>query len=247
MFPQPRDDLSLLYRYQSNGDLTARDELVTRYLPLVKRLAKRYSYTSEPLDDLSQVGAIALLKAIDRFRPDRGSSFRAYAVPTIVGEMRRHFRDTGWSVHIPRALQERARDAGAAVNDLSAKHGRSPTIAEIAESMHVTREEVIEALEARLAYDAASLDGAVRTDEGGEALADRLGAEDASFEQVEARAMLESTLHGMPARERVMVHLRFAEDMSQSEIAKTIGVSQMHVSRLLRRALKRMEAATTAA
>src|SRR3954454_109300 len=148
MFSQRRDDQSLLYRYHAHNDLAARDDLVERYLPLVKRLARRYSYTSEPLDDLSQVGAIALLKAIDRFRPDRGSSFRAYAVPTIVGEMRRHFRDTGWSVHIPRALQERARDAGAAVNDLSAKYGRSPTIAEIAESMEVSREEVIEALEA---------------------------------------------------------------------------------------------------
>src|SRR3954454_6150855 len=127
MFSQRRDDQSLLYRYHAHNDLTARDDLVERYLPLVKRLARRYSYTSEPLDDLSQVGAIALLKAIDRYQPGKGSSFRAYAVPTIVGEMRRHFRDTGWSVHIPRALQERAGLAGNALTALTAELGRSPT------------------------------------------------------------------------------------------------------------------------
>lgn len=247
MDSQPRDEQSLLYRYRSSNDLAARDELVRRYLPLVKRLARRYAYTSEPLDDLCQVGAIALLRAIDRFRPDRGGSFKAYAVPTIVGEMRRHFRDTGWSVHIPRALQERAQAAGTALTALTASLGRSPTIAEIAEWMDLTREEAIEALEARMAYDAASLDASSRAGADEEdGWIHRLGTVDGGFEQIEARAMLEVTLRSMPARERVMVHLRFEEDMSQSEIAKTVGVSQMHVSRLLRRAIERLQAAAEA-
>lgn len=245
MHSQPGDDQSLLSRYHLNNDLAARDELVKRYLPLVKRLAKRYGYTTEPLDDLCQVGAIALLNAVERFEPGKGASFKAFAVPTIVGEMRRHFRDTGWSVHLPRALQERARDAGIAVNALSAELGRSPTIAEIADWMSITREEAIEALEARTAYDAASLDAPSRPDGAdGEAenWIDRLGAEDERFERIEAAAVIERTLRAMPPRERVLVHLRFTEDMSQSEIAKAVGVSQMHVSRLLRRALERLQA-----
>src|SRR6476469_10406281 len=128
--------------YHSQPDLAARDELVQRYLPLVRSLAKRYSYTSEPLDDLCQVGAMALCKAIDRYRPGCGASFKAYAVPTIVGELRRHFRDTGWALHIPRSLQERARALGVALNDLSARLGRSPTIAELAASTGMSREDV---------------------------------------------------------------------------------------------------------
>lgn len=248
MDSHPRDERSLLLRYKQSNDIAARDELVQRYLPLVKRLAKRYSYTTEPLEDLCQVGAIALLHAMDRFEPSRGSSFKAYAVPTIVGEMRRHFRDTGWSVHIPRALQERAQAAGTALTTLTARLGRSPTIAEISEWMGLTHEEAIEALEARMAYDAASLEASSRVDadDESEAWINRLGAEDGGFEQIEAREMLERTLRAMPARERVMVHLRFEEDMSQSEIAKTIGVSQMHVSRLLRRAIERLQQAAEA-
>src|SRR5580765_2485530 len=128
VYYKPGDDGSLLRRYHSGQDLAARDELVRKYLPLIRSLAKRYSYTSEPLDDLCQVGAIALCKAIDRYRPGNGASFKAYAVPTIVGELRRHFRDTGWAIHIPRSLQERARTVGVALNELSSKLGRSPTI-----------------------------------------------------------------------------------------------------------------------
>src|SRR3954447_8498534 len=132
MYFKPGDDASLLHRYQTAQDLAARDELVRKYLPLVRNLARRYSYTSEPLDDLCQVGAMALCKAIERYRPGTGSSFKAYAVPTIVGELRRHFRDTGWALHMPRSLQELARKVGMAVNTLSTRLGRSPTIAEIA-------------------------------------------------------------------------------------------------------------------
>ena len=241
MYSKPGDDNSLLRRYQTTQDLAARDELVRKYLPLIRSLAKRYSYTSEPLDDLCQVGAMALCKAIERYSPDHGSSFKAYAVPTIVGEIRRHFRDTGWALHIPRSLQDRARALGIALNDLSAKLGRSPTIAELAESTGFTREEVIEGLEVRMAYDTTPLDapGQSSDDEG---WTSRLGAEDAALEQVEYSAVLERTMRALPERERMLLHMRFSEDLSQSEIARRVGVSQMHVSRLLRRAVARLQA-----
>lgn len=244
MYAKPGDDASLLRRYHQMQDLAARDELVRRYLPLVRSLAKRYSYTSEPLDDLCQVGAMALCKAIDRYRPGEGASFKAYAVPTIVGELRRHFRDTGWALHIPRSLQERARTVGAAVNELSSKRGRSPTIAELAESTGLSREDVIEGLEVRMAYDAKSLDSSPSDDETGWLA--RLGAEDDRFEMVEYSAVLERTMRTLPERERLLLHLRFSEDMSQSEIARHVGVSQMHVSRLLRRAVARLQAVAAA-
>jgi RNA polymerase sigma-B factor len=231
VYSRPADDASLFELYHARGDLAARDELIARHLPLVRNLARRYSYTSEPLDDLCQVGAMALLKAVERYRPERGASFRAYAIPTIVGELRRHFRDTGWALHVPRGLQDRAREAGAALAQLQASLGRSPTIAELAAARGVPREDVIEALDARLAYDATSLDGATR-----------MGAEDERFEMIEYHAMLERTLRAMPARERRILHLRFSEDMSQAEIARRVGFSQMHVSRLLRRALERLRA-----
>jgi RNA polymerase sigma-B factor len=236
-----------LDRYHSQHDLAARDELVERYLPLVKHLAKRYAYTSEPLEDLCQVGAMALLRAVERYETGKGASFQAYAVPTIVGEIRRHFRNNGWSVHVPRALQERARAVGIAVGTLSGQLGRSPTIAEIAQSMGLGSEEVIEGLEARMAYDATSLEGSVsagsRDDDG---WVHRLGAEDDRFERIDATASFERAMRAMPPRERVMIHLRFSEDLSQSEIAKRVGLSQMHVSRLLRRAIARLQAVAEA-
>jgi RNA polymerase sigma-B factor len=228
----PRDEASLFERYHSGGDIAARDELIVRYLPLVHRLARRYAYTSEPFDDLCQVGAMALMKAIDRYRAERGSSFKAYAVPTIVGELRRHFRDTGWALHIPRPLQERARAVNAALGQLQSTLGRSPTIAELAEWTKMSHEEVIEAIDARRAYDTATLDGATL-----------MGADDDRFEVAEFHAMFERTLRAMPARERMLLHLRFDEDLSQSEIARRVGFSQMHVSRLLRRAMGRLRAA----
>jgi RNA polymerase sigma-B factor len=242
VYLRPRDDESLLEFYRSDRDLAARDELVARYLPLVRKLAKRYHYTSEPLEDLCQVGAIALLRSVDRYQPGKGASFQAYAVPTIVGELRRHFRDTGWALHIPRALQERARDVGLAVGRLQAELGRSPTIAEIAESMRTSAEEVIEALEVRMAYDAESLDAPSHDGEDDAGWLGRLGEEDDRFELVEYQAMFERTMRAMPERERMLLHLRFSEDLSQSEIAKRVGFSQMHVSRLLRRAIARLQA-----
>lgn len=245
MYCKPGDDSSLLRRYQTAHDLDARDELVRKYLPLVRSLARRYSYTSEPLDDLCQVGAMALCKAIDRYRPGCGASFKAYAVPTIVGELRRHFRDTGWALHIPRSLQERARRLGIALNELSNKLGRSPTIGELAQWTGLSREDVIEGLEVRMAYDAASLDASSQNEDENAWVA-QLGAEDDSFEMVELSAVLERTMRALPERERMLLHMRFSEDMSQSEIAKRVGVSQMHVSRLLRRAVAQLQAVAAA-
>ena len=245
MYFKPGDDSSLLHRYQTAQDLAARDELVRKYLPLIRSLAKRYSYTTEPLDDLCQVGAIALCKAIDRYKPGCGASFKAYAVPTIVGELRRHFRDTGWAVHIPRSLQERARTVGVALNDLTAKLARSPTIAEIAECTGLSREDVIEGLEVRMAYDTTPLDAPSQGDDDTQ-LNSRLGAEDQALERVEYSEMLERAMRSLPERERVLLRMRFAEDLSQSEIAKRVGVSQMHVSRLLRRAVAQMQAVAAA-
>jgi RNA polymerase sigma-B factor len=241
VYYKPGDDSALLHRYHSAHDLAARDELVRKYLPLIRNLARRYSYTTEPLDDLCQVGALGLCKAIDRYRPDGGSSFKAYAVPTIVGELRRHFRDTGWALHIPRSLQERARKLGVALNELSARLGRSPTIAELAAHTGLSREDVIEGLEVRMAYDTSSLDWQGQSEDEG-ALTARLGADDDALEMVEYHAMLERTIRALPERERLLLHLRFSEDLSQSEIARRVGVSQMHVSRLLRRAMERLQA-----
>jgi RNA polymerase sigma-B factor len=244
LYYRPGDDGSLLHRYHVANDLAARDELVVKYLPLVRSLAKRYAYTSEPLEDLCQVGAMALCKAIDRYRPGQGASFKAYAVPTIVGELRRHFRDTGWALHIPRSLQERARRLGNGLSELSARLGRSPTIAELAEWSGLSREEVIEGLDVRMAYDTAPLvSPGDDEDNGWDA---RLGAEDTSYEMVEYHAVLERTMRALPERERMLLHLRFSEDLSQSEIARRVGVSQMHVSRLLRRAVARLQAVADA-
>jgi RNA polymerase sigma-B factor len=245
VYYRPGDDTSLLRRYQDGQDLAARDELVRKYLPLIRSLARRYSYTSEPVEDLCQVGAIALCKAIERYRPGHGASFKAYAVPTIVGEMRRHFRDNGWAVHIPRSLQDRARKVGVGLNELSARLGRSPTIAELADWAGLSREDVIEGLEVRMAYDTSPLDapGQTSDDEGWGA---RLGAEDDALELVEYNAVLESTMRALPERERELLHMRFSEDLSQSEIARRVGVSQMHVSRMLRRAVERLQAVAAA-
>jgi RNA polymerase sigma-B factor len=232
---------ALFDRWRRRGDERAHAELVDRHLPLVRQLARRYSYTSEPLDDLVQVGSVGLLQALSRYDARVGSSFKAYAIPTILGELRRHFRDTAWSVHLPRSLQERTRSVQAAISALESSLGRSPTIAEIAARIGATSEQVIEAMEARFAYRVESLDAP--TDPGDER--DQwhtAGAVDAGFEGAEQAAFLSRALKALPDRERALVRLRFEEDMSQSEIGRKLGISQMHVSRLLRRALGRMEA-----
>ena len=238
MYGKPGDDASLLRRYQATQDLAARDELVRKYLPLVRSLAKRYSYTSEPLEDLCQVGAIALCKAIDRYREGSGASFKAYAVPTIIGELRRHFRDNGWALHIPRSLQERARTVGVALNDLSARLGRSPTIAEIADRSGVSDEEVLEVIHSERARTASSLSAPV----GGEEPALEVADDESGYDRAEAHVLLEAAVHTLDERDRRILALRFGHGLSQSQIAAEIGISQMHVSRLLRRAFERLRA-----
>jgi RNA polymerase sigma-B factor len=235
------EDRRLLTRYRESGDPSAREELVKRFLPLARQLARRYQRTNEPLDDLMQVASVGLVKAIDRFDPDRGTAFSTFAVPTILGELKRYFRDAGWAAHVPRGMQERAMHLEQGVEALHRKLGRSPSTKEVAAELGQTEEEVLEALEAQSAYDAVSLEQQRSDDsDGGDTYADTLATEEESYELVEYEATIAPALKALPARDRMILHLRFSEDMTQSEIAERIGVSQMHVSRLIRQALGRL-------
>jgi RNA polymerase sigma-B factor len=238
----------LLVRYHEHGDLAAREELCERFLPLARDLALRYTYTDEPVDDLVQVASLGLIKAIDRFEPGRGTKFTSYAAPTILGELKRHFRDKGWSLHVPRDLQERTLAVSRATEVLSKELGRSPKVREVAEHLGCSVEQVLEAQEAAASYEAASLDAPSTRDDGeAAALVDLLGQEDASYELVEDREAIASTWMELPEVERQVLELRFMHDLTQREIGERIGYSQMHVSRLLRRALNRLESAAAAA
>jgi RNA polymerase sigma-B factor len=238
----------LLVHYHELGDLAAREELVERFLPLARDLALRYTYTDEPFDDLLQVASLGLIKAIDRFEPGRGTKFTSYAAPTILGELKRHFRDKGWSVHVPRDLQERTLAVSRATEALSKELGRSPNVREVAEQLGSSVEQVLEAQEAAASYEAASLDApAARDDDESASLVDLLGHEDSAYDLVEDRQAIASTWHSLPEVERKVVELRFMHDLTQREIGEQIGYSQMHVSRLLRRALNRLETAALAA
>jgi RNA polymerase sigma-B factor len=245
----PREtERQLLVRYHEEGDLAAREELCERFLPLARDLALRYTYTDEPLDDLVQVASLGLIKAIDRFEPDRGTKFTSYAAPTILGELKRHFRDKGWSLHVPRDLQERTLALSRATEVLSTELGRSPKVREVAEHLNCSVEQVLEAQEAAASYEAASLDAPAARDDGeSAALVDLLGKNDSSYELVEDREAIASTWHDLPEVERQVLELRFMHDLTQREIGERIGYSQMHVSRLLRRALNRLESAAAAA
>jgi RNA polymerase sigma-B factor len=228
-----------------DGDVRAREWLIERYLPLARRLARRYQRAEEPLEDLVQVASLGLIKAIDRFDVGRGVVFSSYAVPTILGELRRHFRDRTWSVRVPRDLQELALRVDHAVTRLSVGERRSPSVAEIAHTVGVSSEQVLDALEAAAAYRASSLDAprsAVAGEEAGETVADTLGTREAGFRRAEERATLEPLLARLAPRERLVLQLRFGEDLTQAEIGERIGVSQMQVSRLIRQALARMRA-----
>lgn len=231
---EPQRELFL--RWQRDGDRVARDELVARFLPLARALALRYTGAREPVEDLVQVASYGLLKALDRFDPDRGIAFSSFAVPTIVGELKRYFRDLGWSVHVPREAQELALQVQRAQDMLSTKTGRSPTVQELAQYMELSLEAVLDGLEAAAAHHATSLE---LDDEDGEAgtLADRFGAEDAGFELAEDQATLAAAMCLLSDRERQILMLRFAEDRTQTEIAAELGVSQMQISRTLRHAL----------
>jgi RNA polymerase sigma-B factor len=238
----------LLLRYHRWGDLAAREELVERFLPLARDLALRYTYTDEPFDDLFQVASLGLVKAIDRFEPERGSRFTSYAAPTILGELKRHFRDKGWALHVPRDLQERTLAVNRATEALSKRLGRSPKPREVAQELGCSAEEVLEAREAAASYEAASLDAPTARDDNESApLVDRLGTDDSGYELVEDRAAIASTWQELPRLERKVLELRFMSDLTQGEIGDRIGYSQMHVSRLLRRAVTRLDDAAAAA
>jgi RNA polymerase sigma-B factor len=234
----------LFLRYHRDGDLAARRELIERFLPLARMLARRYERRSEPSEDLVQVASLALVKAIDRFEIDRGNEFSSFAVPTILGELRRYFRGAGWALHVPRGMQERVLDLSRAVERLSADLGTSPTPQQIAAEMSLPVEEVLEAMVAAEAHDTLSLDApAGSPDNDDTAVADAVGVIDEGFELAERRPAVARALKVLPERERSILHLRFVEDLTQSEIARRLGISQMHVSRLIRRSLDRLRIA----
>jgi RNA polymerase sigma-B factor len=235
------DETALFRRYSAKRDPAVREELVRRFLPFARSLALRYSGGGEPSDDLVQVASVGLIAAIDRFDPDRGVPFAAFAAPTILGELRRHFRDRVWTLRVPRGLQERIRSVEDTITGLSNDLERSPTISEIAGNLDLSDAEVLEALEASGARRTVSLDHPGAGDDPGEtSVADRIGERDPAFELVEQRAALRSGFRVLSELEREVLRLRFVEDLTQSRIAASVGYSQMHVSRILRRALDRM-------
>ena len=216
-----------------------RNRLVRMHLPLVEHLARRFRNRGEPLDDLTQVATIGLIKSVDRFDPERGVEFSTYATPTVVGEIKRHFRDKGWAVRVPRRLQELRLSLTSATAELSQQHGRSPTVHELAERLAISEEEVLEGLESANAYSTLSLD-VPDTDDESPAVADTLGSEDVALEGVEYRESLKPLLEDLPPREKKILLLRFFGNMTQSQIAQEVGISQMHVSRLLARTLAQL-------
>ena len=223
-----------------SGRVRLREELVEAHLPLVEYLARRFRNRGEPLDDLVQVATIGLIKSVDRFDLDRGVEFSTYATPTIVGEIKRHFRDKGWAIRVPRRLQELKLSLTKATSELSQKNGRSPTVAELAGHLGLTEEEILEGLESANAYSAVSLDAPDGGDDDSPAVADSLGMMDDALEGVEYRESLKPLLEQLPAREKRILLLRFFGNMTQSQIASELGISQMHVSRLLARTLAQL-------
>ncbi len=235
------DDKLLLRRYHEHGDLAAREQLIEQYMSLVRSLARRYSYRGEQLEDLVQIGAIGLIKAIDRFDLSRGVELTTYATPNIIGEIKRHFRDKGWSVRVPRGLQELSVQLSRIVEQLTVQLGRSPTIAELAKEAGVDEEAVLEALESGRAYSSVSLSAPAGGDDDGELdPLESIGTEEHQYEVSEDRAVLAPGFRILDERERKILHLRFFEGLTQSQIAQQIGISQMHVSRLIRRALEKI-------
>jgi RNA polymerase sigma-B factor len=238
-------DDELLAGYQEDRDPAIREELVKRFLPFARKLALRYVHSREPLDDLVQVASVGLLNAIERFEPGRGKKFTSFAAPTIVGELKRHFRDKGWTVHVPRDLQERALAVSRQTERLSALVGRSPTLDELAEALACTIEQVMEAIDAAHNYHPASLDAPIAHDaEDHSALGETLGDEDTGYELAEDRQVLAKRWESLSEVEREVLGLRLVHELTQREISQRIGCSQMHVSRLLRRSMIRLGAET---
>ncbi|MEA2447276.1 MAG: polymerase sigma-B factor [Actinomycetota bacterium] len=244
-----KDEVRALFRsYQGAANeeeqLQYRSRLVDQHIGLVEFLARRFRNRGEPLEDLVQVGTIGLLKAIDRFDLEREVEFSTYATPTIVGELKRHFRDKGWAVRVPRRLQELHLELTKVVSHLGQELGRSPTVLEIAEAAGATEEEVLEGLEIAQAYNFTSIDAPIDSDDGGStSFADQLGAEDEHLENLEYRASLAPEMQKLPEREQQILYLRFFKGQTQSEIADRLGISQMHVSRLLNRTLAQLREA----
>ena len=245
----PEDGLAteehLLVAYADTRDERAREELVHRFLPYARSLALRYSGGVEPSEDLIQVASLGLVSALERFDPARGVPFAAFAGPTILGELRRHFRDRVWTLRVPRGLQERIRSVDTAIAKLSSELERSPTVAEIAEMLEIGEDDVLEAFEANVARRTMSLDQPVAGAEPGEEspMGERLGEVDPGFELVEDREAIDAGIEGLDETEREILRLRFAEDLTQSKIAEQVGYSQMHVSRILRRAVNKLRTA----
>jgi RNA polymerase sigma-B factor len=241
------DTAELFSRWQVDGDAQAREALVARYMPLTRSLARRYGRSSEPFEDLLQVASLGLLKAIDRFDAARGIPFASFAVPTILGEMRRYFRDSGWAIHVPRGAQERSLKVRDAQERLANERGRAPTVNELAEYLEFDIEDVIDALQAIQAYETLSLD-APRPGNDGEVVAygDSIGHDDERYELVELDATITAVLGHIAPRERLILRMRFVEDLTQTEIAERVGISQMQVSRLLRRSLEQLRTLTRA-
>lgn len=233
----------LFAAWQTCGDRHAREQLVRRYLPLANKLAYRYRGPHEPIDDLKQVASMGLVKAIDRFDTSRGITFQSFAVPTILGELKRYFRDCGWVVHVPRRVQELSLKVDQAQRELTARTGRPPSFQEVAGFLEVPVEDVLEALDAGHAHKPLSFEAPTEGDDESSRLGDSLGEIDASFERIELGATIAQAAEQLTEREKRVLALRFIEDRTQSEIAREIGVSQMQVSRILRSSLDRLAAA----
>ena len=242
-------DRMLFERFAATRDPADRDAIVERFLPLARQLAASYQRPTEPFDDIYQVACYALVKAVDRFELERGRAFTSYAVPTIVGEIKRHFRDRTWAVRVPRDLQELSLRVDRTVSDLTRRLGRQPSVAEVAQAVDVEPEDVLEAMEASYAYRANSLDAprAGTDEDDGETLGDSLGEADDGFTRAEHRVLIANLLRSLPAREREVLRMRFEDEFTQAEIGARIGVSQMQVSRILRSTLARLHTIVTAA
>ncbi len=243
--PGPQESEAVLFeRWRQHGDHFARETLVERFLPLARKLARRYARGVEQAEDLTQVASLGLVKAIDRFDPRLGNHFASFAVPTILGELRRHFRDASWAVHVARAAQERSLEVQKAMEVLLCETGRSPSVREIAEYLELDHEQVLDALQVSQAHSAVSLDapGGREDESDGECRMDTIAVEDESYLHVEDSSVVAQALAMLEPRERQILGLRFFEEMTQSEIATRVGLSQMQVSRLLRRSVERMRA-----
>lgn len=228
--------------YKEKGDEEARDQLIVSHLNLVRFLASKFKNRGEPLDDLVQVGTIGLIKAIDRFDPERGLEFTTYATPTILGEIKRHFRDKGWSIRVPRRLQELSAKVNQATDELTVELQRSPSVEEIAAKLGVGAEEILEAMESSGAYTSVSLEaGGSSEDDEAPALIDRLGSVDEDLNASDDRMVIDDAIRDFSPREQEIVRMRFIDGLTQVEIAKRLGVSQVQVSRLLRRTLRKIQ------